>query len=195
MSTTTTTTATPAITAENVTTLFPDVDPSLAQAVSRTQNGPTAREDGELEGYDEEQIRLMDEVCIVLDENDQPIGSASKKTCLCSPSPPHDNLVLCVQLHVQIFRWTAAVWLFSRFSVSYPMSYRGRCELTLSKLCLTHYRPFDDQYRARASSPCLLRFPFRFSEEIVTPTARIRENHFPRYVDQYLLLTPTWHPR
>lgn len=37
--------------------------------------------DVELAGYDEEQIRLMDEVCIVLDENDQPIGSASKKTC------------------------------------------------------------------------------------------------------------------
>ncbi|OAX80668.1 isopentenyl-diphosphate delta-isomerase [Emergomyces africanus] len=82
MSTTTTaTTATPAITAENVTTLFPDVDPSLAQAFSRSPNGPPARDSGELEGYDEEQIRLMDEVCIVLDENDQPIGSASKKTC------------------------------------------------------------------------------------------------------------------
>ncbi|OJD15222.1 isopentenyl-diphosphate delta-isomerase [Emergomyces pasteurianus Ep9510] len=81
MSTTTTTTAAPAITAENVTTLFPDVDPGLAQAFSRRQNGPSARDGGELEGYDEEQIRLMDEVCIVLDENDQPIGSASKKTC------------------------------------------------------------------------------------------------------------------
>ena len=34
-----------------------------------------------LEGYDEEQIRLMDEVCIVLDEQDMPIGSADKKTC------------------------------------------------------------------------------------------------------------------
>lgn len=82
MSSTTTTTATQAITAENVTTIFPDVDPGLAQAFSRRQNGPSAREGGELEGYDEEQIRLMDEVCIVLDENDQPIGSASKKTCL-----------------------------------------------------------------------------------------------------------------
>ncbi|OJD27941.1 isopentenyl-diphosphate delta-isomerase [Blastomyces percursus] len=79
MSNTTTTTAATAITAENVTTLFPDVDLSLARATAQTQN--SAREGGELEGYDEEQIRLMDEVCIVLDENDKPIGSASKKTC------------------------------------------------------------------------------------------------------------------
>ncbi|KLJ09332.1 isopentenyl-diphosphate delta-isomerase [Blastomyces silverae] len=79
MSNTTTTTAATAITAENVTTLFPDVDPSLARASSQTRD--SAREGGELEGYDEEQIRLMDEVCIVLDENDKPIGSASKKTC------------------------------------------------------------------------------------------------------------------
>lgn len=35
-------------------------------------------------GYDEEQIRLMDEVCIVLDEDDIPIGSASKKVCECT---------------------------------------------------------------------------------------------------------------
>jgi isopentenyl-diphosphate Delta-isomerase len=35
-----------------------------------------------LEGHDEEQIRLMDEVCIVLDENDVPIGTASKKLCM-----------------------------------------------------------------------------------------------------------------
>ena len=34
-----------------------------------------------MSGYDEEQIRLMDEVCIVLDGNDIPIGSASKKVC------------------------------------------------------------------------------------------------------------------
>jgi len=32
-------------------------------------------------GLDEEQIRLMDEVCIVIDKDDKPIGSASKKTC------------------------------------------------------------------------------------------------------------------
>jgi len=32
-------------------------------------------------GQDEEQVKLMDEVCIVVDENDNPIGTASKKDC------------------------------------------------------------------------------------------------------------------
>ncbi|KAH0547640.1 isopentenyl-diphosphate delta-isomerase idi1 [Glutinoglossum americanum] len=73
MSTTTTITQTEVITAQNILRLFPDVNTSLAT---------TARaDDNDLQGYDEEQIRLMDEVCIVLDENDNPIGSASKKTC------------------------------------------------------------------------------------------------------------------
>src|SRR5215471_2642543 len=70
------------ITADNVQTIFPDVDTSLASAIFPTSSGTSARDGGDLEGYDEEQIRLMDEVCIVLDENDRPIGSASKKTCL-----------------------------------------------------------------------------------------------------------------
>ncbi|KAK3323509.1 NUDIX hydrolase domain-like protein [Cercophora scortea] len=67
MSTTTTTTQTRAapISAQTILSLFPDIDTS-----------------GEaLEGHDEEQIRLMDEMCIVLDENDMPIGTASKKLC------------------------------------------------------------------------------------------------------------------
>ncbi|KAL9625236.1 MAG: hypothetical protein Q9160_000638 [Pyrenula sp. 1 TL-2023] len=78
---TTTTTITqthPSITAQNVLTLFPDVDTSLA---STHRPSTTSQHDDALSGYDEEQIRLMDEVCIVLDENDNPIGSASKKTC------------------------------------------------------------------------------------------------------------------
>jgi isopentenyl-diphosphate delta-isomerase len=78
MSTTTTTTtvAQPQpITAENILRLFPQINTSLANATSATR-------DNDLDGYDEEQIRLMDEVCIVLDENDLPIGSASKKVCM-----------------------------------------------------------------------------------------------------------------
>ncbi|EXJ78784.1 isopentenyl-diphosphate delta-isomerase [Capronia coronata CBS 617.96] len=73
------------ITRENVTTLFPDVHTRLigADAAPNTTpdtNGtPTSSDD--LAGYDEEQIRLMDEVCIVLDTDDMPIGSASKKAC------------------------------------------------------------------------------------------------------------------
>lgn len=76
MSTTVTLTQPPAITAENVLRLFPEVNTSL---IGGTHN--SAANDNALEGYDEEQIRLMDEVCIVLDEDDIPIGSASKKVC------------------------------------------------------------------------------------------------------------------
>ena len=76
------TTQTETITADNVIRLFPDVDPHLATS----HKVPTS--DNDLQGYDDEQIRLMEEVCIVLDENDVPIGSASKKVCTC-----HANLL------------------------------------------------------------------------------------------------------
>ena len=46
-----------------------------------TQEDDAAAQDA-LEGYDAEQIRLMEEVCIVTDEEDRPIGSASKKVCM-----------------------------------------------------------------------------------------------------------------
>lgn len=82
MSTTTTITQpTTTITAENVLLLFPEVNTTLIGAAR-----PSGSED-DLAGYDEEQIRLMDEVCIVLDENDIPIGSASKKACMYLQSP------------------------------------------------------------------------------------------------------------
>ena len=58
-------TATVPITAATILSLFPDIDTS----------------GDALEGHDEEQIRLMDEVCIVTDEEDKPIGTASKKLC------------------------------------------------------------------------------------------------------------------
>ena len=64
-STSHTTTAEP-ITADSILRLFPDIDTSSSA----------------MEGHDEEQIRLMDEVCIVLDENDKPIGNFSKKICM-----------------------------------------------------------------------------------------------------------------
>lgn len=64
------------VTADNVSRLFPDVNTSLASS----HKVPTS--DSDLQGYDEEQIRLMEEVLIVLDADDVPIGSASKKVCL-----------------------------------------------------------------------------------------------------------------
>ena len=71
------------ITAENVATLFPDVDTSLARSILPAAASSSVGTGGDLEGYDEEQVRLMDDVCIVLDNDDKPIGSASKKTCMC----------------------------------------------------------------------------------------------------------------
>lgn len=76
MSTTTTLTQTDSPSARTILRLFPEINTSLARD-AQTHTQP----DGDLEGYDDEQIRLMDEVCIVLDENDIPIGSASKKVC------------------------------------------------------------------------------------------------------------------
>ncbi|KAG1144325.1 hypothetical protein G6F37_003000 [Rhizopus arrhizus] len=35
----------------------------------------------DLKEYDQEQVRLMEEMCIVIDENDKRIGADSKKTC------------------------------------------------------------------------------------------------------------------
>ncbi|KAL9110179.1 MAG: hypothetical protein Q9227_005239 [Pyrenula ochraceoflavens] len=73
----------PEITASNVHTLFPDVDTALATTHRPSSNTSTstATTDPSLSGYNPEQIRLMDEVCIVLSPTDEPIGSASKKTC------------------------------------------------------------------------------------------------------------------
>jgi len=76
MSTTATVTEQPVITAENVLRLFPEVNTTL---IGGSHNSATS--DNALEGYDEEQIRLMDEVCIVVDNDDIPIGSATKKLC------------------------------------------------------------------------------------------------------------------
>jgi isopentenyl-diphosphate delta-isomerase len=75
MSYTTTATETTRITAQNIIRLFPEV------VVPSNGNGQSNANDADLEGYDEEQIRLMDEVCIVIDNNDLPIATGSKKLC------------------------------------------------------------------------------------------------------------------
>jgi isopentenyl-diphosphate Delta-isomerase len=88
MSTTTTTTTTTTATttpptAQNILHLFPEVNTTLnatSTSASPSHLNPNPQDD-DLSGYDAEQIRLMDEVCIVLDRDDQPLGSASKKAC------------------------------------------------------------------------------------------------------------------
>jgi isopentenyl-diphosphate Delta-isomerase len=79
MSTTTTTTTTEPITASNILTLFPDVSPTLTNP--HPSSDPNGDQNGDLTGYDAEQIRLMDEICIVVSTADAPIATASKKTC------------------------------------------------------------------------------------------------------------------
>lgn len=86
-STTTTTTTTSqnvTITADNILRLFPDIDTNSSA----------------LEGHDAEQIRLMDEVCIVLDENDKPIGNFSKKICESYLSPACISSSLTITGHL-----------------------------------------------------------------------------------------------
>ena len=39
------------------------------------------KDDEDLAGLDETQVKLMEEECILVDKNDQVIGSASKKVC------------------------------------------------------------------------------------------------------------------
>ena len=83
--TTTTTTTSPALTAQNILHLFPEVNTTLHATSASTSPSPShlnsTPQDDDLSGHDAEQIRLMDEVCIVLDRDDQPLGSASKKAC------------------------------------------------------------------------------------------------------------------
>jgi isopentenyl-diphosphate Delta-isomerase len=58
--------------------------PSIMTTTTASTQAPAMTEDVELttaQGYDDEQIRLMEEVCIVIDENDQPLRTGTKKEC------------------------------------------------------------------------------------------------------------------
>ena len=52
-----------------------------------SEGGEAAIPDIDLSSYDAEQVRLMDEMCTLVDENDKVIGAADKKTC----QSPHLN--------------------------------------------------------------------------------------------------------
>ena len=64
-------------------TALPSIDESITKDNERNDTITNAAVTTDLTGYDEEQIRLMEEVCIVVDENDTPMGSGSKKRCKC----------------------------------------------------------------------------------------------------------------
>lgn len=66
---------------QQVLDIFPQVTPLARANLASSRQDSNGRHNELFEGYDEEQIRLMDEVCIVTDWNDKPVGSASKKDC------------------------------------------------------------------------------------------------------------------
>jgi isopentenyl-diphosphate Delta-isomerase len=60
--------------------------PPSGTATMATVSGPSAHKPAETDidlskDYDDEQVRLMEEECIVIDVNDNPLGAGSKKTC------------------------------------------------------------------------------------------------------------------
>jgi len=55
----------------------------------------------DLSGYDAEQSRLMDERCILVDEQDNAIGAVDKKTCKFLQRP--------VRSRPQRFPWTQVI--------------------------------------------------------------------------------------
>ncbi|CCD25062.1 isopentenyl-diphosphate delta-isomerase IDI1 NDAI_0E02450 [Naumovozyma dairenensis CBS 421] len=59
---------------------FPDIIPLRRRPNSKSSESSSAQ-DAIFTGHDEEQIKLMNENCIVLDWNDNAIGSATKKMC------------------------------------------------------------------------------------------------------------------
>lgn len=70
----------------NILSVVSDVNP-IHESASRPSTGSSTEDDSKLfEGHNEEQIKLMEEVCIVLNYDDKPIGSASKKTCHVLPN-------------------------------------------------------------------------------------------------------------
>jgi isopentenyl-diphosphate Delta-isomerase len=54
----------------------------MATTTTTTLSAQAAFATIDLSGYDAEQSRLMDERCIVVDEQDHPIGALDKKTCM-----------------------------------------------------------------------------------------------------------------
>lgn len=67
---------------EDILKTFPDVAPITTTNLDPRPTSKESADDKQLfDGQDAEQIRLMEEVCIVVDWNDTPVGAGSKKTC------------------------------------------------------------------------------------------------------------------
>ena len=182
---TTTTTSQP-ITADRVLHLFPEVDTGLAN--------DTNRHEDELAGYDAEQVRLMDEVCIVLDENDNPIGSANKKTC---SSTYHQNLE-----HRDILS------LYLRCSTEWLWSIAGHLMKNIDQGLLHRAFSvflFDSKNRLLLQQRASEKITFPGMMGLTTGLNRLLRslleemlisicNFLPRYVDEHMLLPSAWDP-
>lgn len=69
------------LTPEDILREFPDLI-ETTQSESRPNTSSSSENDQDLfQGQDAEQIKLMEEVCIVVDWNDNPVAAGSKKTC------------------------------------------------------------------------------------------------------------------
>lgn len=60
---------------------WPETTPLSKTTGLLTSAGSASTAEAVFEGHDEEQIRLMEELCIVLDYNDIPVGAGTKKLC------------------------------------------------------------------------------------------------------------------
>lgn len=71
------------LTKEDILAKWTDITPLNKISGIPTSAGSDSTASGQdlFEGHDEEQIRLMEELCIVLDNNDTPVGAGTKKLC------------------------------------------------------------------------------------------------------------------
>lgn len=68
---------------ENILEKWSEVTPmSKISGIPRSAGSVNSKDSGELfDGHNEEQVKLMEELCIVLDYNDTPVGAGTKKVC------------------------------------------------------------------------------------------------------------------
>lgn len=61
---------------------WPEIAPlDNTSGLSQVTENSSDSQNNLFDGHDEEQIKLMDELCVVLDYDDQALGAATKKTC------------------------------------------------------------------------------------------------------------------
>ena len=71
---------------------YPNLHRAFRMSPIPTGTSPALLASIDLSSYDPEQSRLMDERCILVDEQDRAIGAADKKTCV-SPSNSYTMLL------------------------------------------------------------------------------------------------------